>query len=67
MWILIAIAVFATIFYLKMTLRKYSSLLHQNGKEMSDGVKTSKGVSGYESITPYVIGILISQGINVLQ
>ena len=67
MWILIAIAVLATVLYLKMVLRKNSSLLHLNEEEIRDGVKTTKVVSGYESITPYVIGILISQGINVLQ
>ena len=48
-----------------MVLRKNSSLLHLNEEEIRDGVKTTKVVSGYESITPYVIGILISQGILV--
>ena len=35
-------------------------MLHQKGRED----KTRKGVIGYETVTPYVIGNLVSQGIS---
>ena len=56
---MIAIAALATIIYIKMELRT-NKLLHQNGRED----KTRKGVIGYETVTPYVIGNLVSQGIS---